>query len=184
MNDELEQKLKYIIVIDEAHSIFQKPDTLNPDDDEFIQKIQFKKVASKYFSESRAKGLSLIIADQIPLDLFRAVVSLPQIKIIFGLSTPYSQSVPENSKEGTLLRNLKKGFALVISGSTAEKYLIKTRELPMLHYINKEFKNEQEQRYEENSDVILKKILDDVNFLILDDKRISHYELRNYLKIK
>lgn len=143
MSDELEQKLKYIIVIDEAHSIFQKPDTLNPDDDEFIQKIQFKKVASKYFSESRAKGLCIIIADQTPTDLFSAVVSLPRIKIIFGLSTPYNKCVSENPNEQTLVRNLKKGFALVISGPTAEKYLVKTKELPKLHLKNKEYKNEQ-----------------------------------------
>ena len=183
MSDELEQKLKYIIVIDEAHSIFQKPDTLNPDDDEFIQKIQFKKVASKYFGESRAKGLCLIIADQTPTDLFSAVVSLPRIKIIFGLSTPYNKCVSENPNEQTLVRNLKKGFALVISGPTAEKYLVKTRELPKLHFKNKEYKNEQEQRYEENKDIILKNILDDENFLIFDDKRISCYAW-NFLRRK
>lgn len=143
--DYFEQKLRFLIIIDEAHEIFEKPDTRDPDDEEFIQKMQFGKIVSKYFREFRTRGVGIVIIDQTPIDLFGAAVTMPRIKVIFGLDPPHNKCFSEDPEERTIIRKLKKGLAIIISGPTGEKYLVKTKNISISQLTNEVFEIEQKQ---------------------------------------
>jgi len=120
------EDLKYIIVIDEAHAILEKPITRNSDDADFIMKEQMAKIISELLKEYRSRGVGFIIADQSPARLFDEVSSQPSIKVIFREDYPNNILFSEDSKERQILTQLENRIALVINGATGEKYLIKT----------------------------------------------------------
>ena len=131
-----EEKLKHIIVIDEAHAILEKPITTNSDDADFIMKEQMAKIFSELLKEYRSRGVGFIIADQSPKRLFDDVSSQPSIKVIFREDYPNNLLFSENRNERQILTQLANRLALVINGATGEKYLIRTLE----HSLDK-FKN-------------------------------------------
>ncbi len=120
------EELKYLIVIDEAHAITEKPITTNSDDADFIMKEQMAKIFSELLKEYRSRGVGFIIADQSPARLFDDVVSQPSIKVIFREDYPNNLLFSEDPVERQILTQLENRLALVINGATGEKYLIKT----------------------------------------------------------
>ncbi|MHA1492151.1 MAG: ATP-binding protein [Promethearchaeota archaeon] len=120
------EELKHLIVIDEAHAILEKPITTNSDDADFIMKEQMAKIFSELLKEYRSRGVGFIIADQSPMSLFDDVASQPSIKVIFRVDHPNNLLFSEDVKERQILTQLENRIALVISGATGEKYLIKT----------------------------------------------------------
>jgi len=120
------EELKYLMVIDEAHAILEKPITNNSDDADFIMKEQMAKIFSELLKEYRSRGVGFIIADQSPARLFEDVASQPSIKIIFREDYPNNLLFSEDSYERQILIQLQNRLALVINGATGEKFLIKT----------------------------------------------------------
>jgi hypothetical protein len=120
------EELKYLIVIDEAHAILEKPITTNSDDADFIMKEQMAKIFSELLKEYRSRGVGFVIADQSPARLFDDVVSQPSIKVIFREDYPNSLLFSEDPAERQILTQLPNRLALVINGATGEKYIIKT----------------------------------------------------------
>ncbi len=120
------EELKYLIVIDEAHAILEKPITTNSDDADFIMKEQMAKIFSELLKEYRSRGVGFIIADQSPARLFDDVASQPSIKIIFREDYPNNLLFSEDPFERQILTQLPNRLALVFNGATGEKYLIKT----------------------------------------------------------
>ena len=101
--DNLVEQLKYIVVIDEAHIILEKPITNNSDDADFIMKEQMAKIFSELLKEYRSRGVGFIIADQSPKRLFDDISSQPSIKIIFRVDYPNNTLFSEDIKERQLL---------------------------------------------------------------------------------
>ncbi|MFX1297419.1 MAG: ATP-binding protein [Promethearchaeota archaeon] len=124
--DNIIEQLKYVIVIDEAHAILEKPITNNSDDADFIMKEQMAKIFSELLKEYRSRGVGFIIADQSPDGLFSDVVSQPSIKVIFREDYPNNLLFSEDSIERQILTQFPNRLSLVINGSTGEKYIIKT----------------------------------------------------------
>jgi hypothetical protein len=122
------EELKYLIVIDEAHAILEKPITTNSDDADFIMKEQMAKIFAELLKEYRSRGVGFIIADQSPARLFDDVVFQPSIKVIFSEDYPNNLLFSEDPFERQILTQLSNRLALVINGATGEKYLIKTLE--------------------------------------------------------
>ncbi|MFX1570118.1 MAG: ATP-binding protein [Promethearchaeota archaeon] len=120
------EDLKYLIVIDEAHAILEKPITTNSDDADFIMKEQMAKIFSELLKEYRSRGVGFVIADQSPARLFDDVVSQPSIKIIFREDYPNNALFSEDSFERQILTQLENRLGLVINGATGEHYLIQT----------------------------------------------------------
>jgi len=120
------EELKYLIVIDEAHAILEKPITRNSDDADFIMKEQMAKIFSELLKEYRSRGVGFIIVDQSPSRLFDDVASQPSIKILFRQDHPNNLLFTEDPSERQILTELPNRLALVINGATGEKYLIKT----------------------------------------------------------
>jgi len=121
-----EERLNYLIVIDEAHAILEKPITRNSDDADFIMKEQMAKIFSELLKEYRSRGIGFIIADQSPSDLFDIISSQPSIKVIFREDYPNNQLFSENANEREMLTQLPNRIALVLNGTTGEKYLMKS----------------------------------------------------------
>jgi len=121
------EKLKHVIVIDEAHAILEKPITTNSDDADFIMKEQMAKIFSELLKEYRSRGVGFIIADQSPKRLFDDVVSQPSTRVIFRADFPNNTLFSEALDERQLLTQLQHRIALVMNGATGEKYLIKTQ---------------------------------------------------------
>ncbi len=120
------EELKFLIIIDEAHAILEKPITTNSDDADFIMKEQMAKIFSELLKEYRSRGVGFVIADQSPSRLFDDVVSQPSIKVIFREDYPNNLLFSEDPLERQILTQLANRLALVINGATGEKYLIKT----------------------------------------------------------
>ena len=120
------EELKYLIVIDEAHAILEKPITTNSDDADFIMKEQMAKIFSELLKEYRSRGVGFVIADQSPDNLFKDATSQPSIKIIFREDFPNNTLFSEDPTERQMLTQLENRLALVINGASGEKYLIKT----------------------------------------------------------
>ena len=119
-------ELRNLIIIDEAHAILEKPITTNSDDADFIMKEQMSKIFSELLKEYRSRGVGFIIADQSPERLFDDVSSQPSIKILLRLDYPNNLLFSEDPEERQMLSQLQNRLALVINGTTGEKYLIKT----------------------------------------------------------
>lgn len=126
--DSEEEKLKYLIVIDEAHTILEKPITTNSDDADFIMKEQMAKIFSELLKEYRSRGVGFVIVDQSPSRLFDDVASQPSIKILFRQDYPNNTLFSEDPFERQLLTQLSHRFALVLNGATGERYLMKSLE--------------------------------------------------------
>ena len=124
--DNLIEQLKYIVVIDEAHIILEKPITNNSDDADFIMKEQMAKIFSELLKEYRSRGVGFILADQSPSSLFNEISSQPSIKIIFREDYPNNTLFSEDIRERQMITQVPNRLALVINGATGEKYLIKT----------------------------------------------------------
>jgi hypothetical protein len=120
------EELKFLIVIDEAHTILEKPITTNSDDADFIMKEQMAKIFSELLKEYRSRGVGFLIADQSPSRLFDDVVSQPSIKVVFREDYPNNLLFSEDPLERQVFTQLPNRLALVINGATGEKYLIKT----------------------------------------------------------
>ena len=129
------EELKYLIVIDEAHAILEKPITTNSDDADFIMKEQMAKIFSELLKEYRSRGVGFVIADQSPARLFDDVVSQPSIKVIFREDYPNNLLFSEDPFERQIFTQLPNRLALVINGATGEKYLIKTLDYTFLNFI-------------------------------------------------
>ena len=120
------EELKYLIIIDEAHALLEKPITTNSDDADFITKEQMAKIFSELLKEYRSRGVGIVIADQSPSLLFDDVTSQPSIKVIFRVDYPNNLLFSEDPLERQILTQLPYRLALEINGATGEKYLIKT----------------------------------------------------------
>ncbi len=120
------EELKHLIVIDEAHAILEKPITTNSDDADFIMKEMMEKIFSELLKEYRSRGVGFILADQSPSKLFNDVASQPSIKVLFRLDHPNNLLFSENPDERQMMTQLPNRIALVVNGTTGEKYLIKT----------------------------------------------------------
>jgi len=130
--DNLIEQLKYIVVIDEAHIILEKPITNNSDDADFIMKEQMAKIFSELLKEYRSRGVGFILADQSPSSLFDEISSQPSIKIIFREDYPNNTLFSEDIRERQIITQVPNRLALVINGATGEKYLIKTNKFELL----------------------------------------------------
>jgi hypothetical protein len=117
------EKLRNLIVIDEAHAILEKPITTNSDDADFIMKEQMVKIFSELLKEYRSRGVGFVIVDQNPDRLFDDVASQPSIKILFRLDHPNNILFSENIEERQILTQLENRLIMVINGTTGEKYL-------------------------------------------------------------
>ena len=124
--DNLIEQLKYVVVIDEAHVILEKPITNNSDDADFIMKEQMAKIFSELLKEYRSRGVGFILADQSPSSLFDEISSQPSIKVIFREDYPNNSLFTEDIRERQMITQVPNRLALVINGATGEKYLVKT----------------------------------------------------------
>ncbi|MFX1599710.1 MAG: hypothetical protein ACFFB6_03865, partial [Promethearchaeota archaeon] len=125
--------LQNIIIIDEAHQITEKPITTNPDDDDFIAREQLEKVFNSLLREFRSKGLSFILADQLPHRLFSCVTALPSLRILFRLSHLDNVIFTHNQRIQEYLTLQKNRHAIVLNGNNEEFFVIKT----MDHFYSK-----------------------------------------------
>ncbi|MFX1395776.1 MAG: ATP-binding protein [Promethearchaeota archaeon] len=133
--DEIEERLKHLIVIDEAHSILEKPITTNSDDADFIVKEQMNKIFSELLKEYRSRGVGFVLADQSPSSLFGDVVAQPSLKVIFRQDYPNNLMFSESPTERQALTQLPNRIALVLNGATGEKFLVKTLDFNGLSYL-------------------------------------------------
>ncbi|MBN1803040.1 MAG: ATP-binding protein [Candidatus Lokiarchaeota archaeon] len=135
--DEIFERLKHLIVIDEAHAILEKPITNNSDDSDFIVKEQMSKIFSKLLKEYRSRGVGFVLADQSPSTLFGDVVTQPSVKVIFRQDYPNNLLFSESSDERQSITQFPNRIALILNGATGEKYLIKTIDINIFRLIEK-----------------------------------------------
>ena len=106
-------KLQNIIVVDEASNILEEIVTKNYWQDDAISRDQLELIFNNLIKEFRSKGLSFFIADNTANRLFSCAVSLPRLKILFGLGHKDSSLFTNNLKTQEYLLVQKKHHALI-----------------------------------------------------------------------
>ncbi|MFX1297201.1 MAG: hypothetical protein ACFFD2_20405, partial [Promethearchaeota archaeon] len=119
-------RLQNIIVIDEAHQILEKAKNSVIKNYDNISKEKLEEIFGILLREFRGKGLSFIIADQTPSDLFNCVTKLPSFKILFRLGDECIKRFISIIKEQEFLSLLKNRQALVLDGVRGQRYVVET----------------------------------------------------------
>jgi len=117
-------KLKYLLMLDEAHRILGKPSDGHPESPEFIMKDKTNSIYKRITQESRAKGLGIITADQHGHLLHSIAIDSARNKILFQLGYPSNQIFTGIVDEREMLLTLPERYALVITNT--ERYLLRT----------------------------------------------------------
>lgn len=120
------EKLQNVIVIDEAHQILEEPVSNDPNSDEFISKEQLKLIFNHLMREFRSKGLSFILADNVPHSLFSCTTTLPSLKILFILDHLDMNVFTKNPQIQDYLLLQAPRNALIMNGNNEEIYVIRT----------------------------------------------------------
>ena len=119
-------KLENIIVVDEAHQIFEESISKNPNSDEFISKEQLKLIFNHLMREFRSKGLSFILVDNVPNRLFSCATTLPSLKILFILDHLDMDVFTKNPQIQEYLILQSPRNALILNGNNEEIFVIRT----------------------------------------------------------
>lgn len=119
-------KLKYLLMIDEAHRLVGKPSDRHPESPEFIMKNKTNSFFRRITNECRSKGLGIIIADQNPHLLLALAIDSARKKILFQLGYPSNQIFTGTMNEREMLLTLQGRYALVMTNT--ERYLMRTAE--------------------------------------------------------
>jgi len=119
-------KLQHLIVIDEAHQIFERSRDQFTNNDFYIAKEQLEKIFNSLMREFRSKGLGFIIADQAPSDLFYSAIKLPSLKILFRLGEDCIRKFTTVLDDRNFLMLLRDRRALVLNGNNSDRYSIQT----------------------------------------------------------
>lgn len=119
-------RLKYVIILDEAHEILEKPKNQSYDDDETVTRHYLEIVFEKVLRAFRSRGVCLMLADHLPRNLFEGVYKLPSIKVIFRSDKDFLQFVSNYPEEQDALANQKNRRALILDGINARKFAIHT----------------------------------------------------------
>lgn len=121
---EKSNRLKYLLMLDEAHRLVGKPSDRHPDSPEFIMKDKTNSFFRKITNECRSKGLGIIIADQNPHLLLALAIDSARKKILFQLGYPSNQIFTGIMNEREMLLTLQGRYALVMTNT--ERYLMRT----------------------------------------------------------
>jgi len=119
-------ELKYVIMLDEANAITQKTKNQSYDDDDTVTRHYLEIVFEHVLRASRSRGVGVILADQLPYNLFEGVYKLPSIKIIFRSDKEFLQYISNSSEEQDNLVNQKNRRALILDGVNARKFAFHT----------------------------------------------------------
>lgn len=126
IDTERSNKLKYLLIIDEAHRIAGKASDTHSESPEFIMKNSTNSSLKRIWQESRAKCLGIINADQNPHLLHEVAIDSARKNILFQLGYPSNQIFGGTIKERDMLLTLQGRYALVINNN--ERYLMRTRD--------------------------------------------------------
>ncbi len=119
-------KLKYLIMLDEANALLQKAKNQSYDDDETVTRHYVEIVFEHVLRAFRSRGAGLILADHLPYSLFEGVYKLPSIKVIFRSDKEFLQYISNYPEEQDDLANQKPRRALILDGVNARKFAIHT----------------------------------------------------------
>ncbi len=123
--------LRMLIVVDEAHRIFHKPRTQNPDHHRFIRQEMFEMVFSEMMKALRSAGVGVMVIDHESYRLFECIVELTGLKILFRMGERGAELFSKNKNEQSILTQQKNREALILNRTTSEKYQIKTIDIEL-----------------------------------------------------
>jgi len=124
IDKEKSNRLKYLLMLDEAHRLVGKPSDGHPESPEFIMKNRTNSFFTRITNECRAKGVGIITADQHPHLLLAIAIDSARKKILFQLGYPSNLIFTGTMSEREMLLTLQERYALVITN--AERYLMRT----------------------------------------------------------
>ncbi len=136
-------ELKYVIVLDEANQILEKPSTSHSRDDEFIQKYHLEGIFTGFLRAFRSRGISFVIADQKPSKLFESVYSLPSTQILFRVAQSCSKLFTNDSNEQVEISLQRKRRAIVFDGVNGRKFALHTMDFQYSNSRDTSVKNEE-----------------------------------------
>lgn len=119
-------KLKNLIIIDEAHQLFEKSKPIGPYDDEAIASEETRKIISMFLKEFRWKGIGVIFVDQDPSELFQEIPRLPILKIVFRVGDESTYIFSKDHEIQDAIMHMENRYAYVSNGDTGDELLIYT----------------------------------------------------------
>ncbi len=123
--------LRIIIVIDEAHRLFQEQSGHHVHDDDFISYKGFQDLMAEFIEESRSQGISFIFIDQDPKLLMSKVRSAPMVHFIFSLDEDNAKLLAHNKGQEELINNLGNREVFCRNKISKERFLFRTNEIAL-----------------------------------------------------
>ncbi|TES98133.1 MAG: DUF87 domain-containing protein [Promethearchaeota archaeon] len=135
IDKEKSNRLKYLLMLDEAHRLLGKPGDSHPDSPEFIMKNKTNSFYTRIVNECRSKGVGIITAEQHAYLLHGIAIDSARMKILFQLGYPSNQIFTGIRSEREMLLTLQERYALVITNN--ERYLMRTADDNVPKLMNK-----------------------------------------------
>jgi hypothetical protein len=121
-----DEKLLNTIIIDEAHVIFGRPRDNDTYDGHNIAMKKLDEIVSIFLKELRSRGVGAIFADQQPSSILSAPGTQPALRILFRLENTCASLFTNDPEEVRFIMGQENYTAVVINGTTGEKYSIRT----------------------------------------------------------
>jgi len=120
-----ENKLRGLVLFDEAYKIFSKQHMHYPE----------QKFYEQYFpillDDLKRRGIGLIFVNEDPSELYDCIYEQPDLKILFRLNMmwwKYYERFPLSENDSEVLDTLRDREALVLNRITRERFLMKTKD--------------------------------------------------------
>ena len=113
--------LRYLIVIDEAHRILKKMESIGKyKSDDYIACEQIEKIFALIFSEFRDRGISFLLADQRANILHESAIELPSLKFLMRQSNASVEKYSKNPQHIEVITHLPNRYCVLDNGATGE----------------------------------------------------------------
>ncbi len=116
--------MKNLIVFDEAHCIFEKPQGVDAKSDESIRQGDFNRVIKPYLLEFRSRGVGCLISDQRPSILMESLQDQTALKFLFRIGGKCAKLYSTHSELQEFLMQQEQYKCVVMDGSRGDLYQI------------------------------------------------------------
>ncbi len=120
------ETLQNLLVFDEAHCIFAKPQDIDMKSDENIRQGAINNAINPYLLEFRARGVGCVIADQSPSKLMPSLRDQTALKLFFRIGGECAKMYTTTPDLQEFIMHQPQYHCVVMDGTLGELYQIRT----------------------------------------------------------
>lgn len=121
-------ELRYLVLIDEAHAVFQPKDNMPVDSHEHLAQVHTEEMIRSILQEDRSRGFGYVFINQQLSTLFPAIHQNTAIKILFNLTRDCAKLGANTEEDLEMITTLKPREAYINNGPQGERCFFYTRD--------------------------------------------------------